>query len=154
MITRTYIVQMPVETPTAPLDILVVSAPGAPSAPALPGDGKYYEWRGRPLRIPVLAAGGAAGGFVPRCALGFIATISPIAAAVSAKLPGVQLSASLGSLASTDSGPSINIPTLADPGGKPAIRLVGDNTTAGLFYVVTLVCPEAKDEDRQGTTGP
>jgi hypothetical protein len=154
MITRTYVVQMPEESPTAPLDILVVNTPGSPDAPALPGDGKYYEWRGRPLRIPVLAAEGASAGFVPRTRLGFIATISPIAAAVSPSLPGVQLSESLASLASTDSGPSINIPTLSDPNGQPAIRLIGDASTAGLFFVVTLMCPEAKDEDRNGTAGP
>lgn len=151
MITRTYIVEMPSEVSTTPLDILVESAPGSPDAPALPGDGKYFEWRGRPLRIPELAAAGASGGFVPRLRLGFLVTITPIAAAIQTDLPGVQLSESLASLASTDSGPSINIPTLADPGGEAAIRLVGGTETSGLFYVVTLMCPEAKDEDRSNT---
>jgi len=151
MITRTYIVQMPLEGPTTPLDILVESAPGSQDDPVLPGDGKYYEWRGRPLRFPVLAAAGAAGGFVPRLRLGFLVTITPIAAAIQTDLPGVQLSESLAELASTDSGPSINIPTLADPSGEAAIRLIGGVATAGLFYVVTLMCPEAKDEDRSNT---
>ncbi len=151
MITRTYIVQMPSEGADTPLDILVTSAPGSQSAPALPGDGKYYECRGRPLRIPVLAAAGPDEGFVPRTRLGFVVSITPIAADIQTDLPGVQLSESLASLASTDSGPSINIPTLADPNGEPAIRLTGGDGTQGLFYVVTLMCPEAKDEDRSST---
>ncbi len=150
MITRTYVVQMPEESPTAPLDILVESAPGSPDAPIV-ADGIYYEWRGRPLRIPVLAAAGVSEGFVPRFRLGFTVTITPIAATVIADLPGVQLSESLASLASTDSGPSLNIPTLADPGGEAAIRLTGSADTSGLFYLVMLMCPEAKDEDRSNT---
>lgn len=151
MITRTYVVQMPDEGPTTPLDILVESDPGSPDAPVTAGDAAYYEWRGRPLRIPVLAADGVDEGFVPRLRLGFLVTITPIAAAIQTDLPGVQLSESLASLASTDGGPTINVPTLADPGGEAAIRLVGGAGTAGLFYVVTLMCPEAKDEDRSNT---
>jgi hypothetical protein len=60
----------------------------------------------------------------------------------------VQLSESLaGDLSSTDSGPSISIPLLSDPGGEPAIRLVGSADTAGLFYLVSLQCPEAKEDN-------
>jgi len=150
MITRTYIVQMPNDD--TPLDILVESAPGSPDAPELPaGGGKYYEWRGRPLRIPVLAADGADEGFVPRLRLGFIVTVTSISPFIQGDLPGLQLSESLASLASTDSGPSINIPTLADPGGEAAIRLVGGDGTQDLFFAVSLMCPEAKDEDRSNT---
>lgn len=146
MLTRTYIVKMPSEVPTAALDILVQSAPGSQDDPALPGDGAYYEWRGRPLRLETLVSAGAAGGFVPRLRLGLLVTITPIVAAVAADVPGVQLSASLASLASTDSGPSIAVPAFADPAGEPAIRLVGSSATSGLFYVVTLMCPEAHED--------
>lgn len=152
MITRTYVVQMPNDD--TPLDILVESAPGSQDAPVVISggdDGSYYEWRGRPLRFPVLAAAGASGGFVPRLRLGFTVTVTPISPFICDSLPGVQLSESLASLASTDSGPSINIPTLADPSGEAVIRLVGGDDTQALFFTVTLMCPEAKDEDRSNT---
>ncbi|MBV8721701.1 MAG: hypothetical protein JO277_06105 [Candidatus Eremiobacteraeota bacterium] len=154
MITRTYVVKMPTSSPTTPLDILVTNSPGTQAAPVVAGtDGAYYEWLGRPLRVPVLAAAGASGGFVPRLALGFLVSITRIAAAIVTDLPGVQLSQSLASLASTDGGPTISIPLLADPNGNPAIRLVGGANTAGDYFVVTLMCPEAKDVDRDSAAG-
>lgn len=155
MITRTYIVKMPTSSPTTPLDILVMNSPGTQAVPIVAGtDGAYYEWRGRPLRIPVLSGGAPptaaqiAAGFVPRLRLGFIVVVTPISAAIATDLPGVQLSSSLASLASTDAGPTLNIPAFADPGGNPSIRLIGGAGTAAKFFAVTLMCPEASDEDR------
>jgi hypothetical protein len=148
MLSRLYVVQMPEEVPTTPLDILVESAPGSKDAPALPGDGAYYEWRGRPLRLETLAADGVSGGFVPRLRLGFAVTITPYRQGVVTGVPGTQLSASLvGDVSTTDGGPSINVPALPDPNGEPAIRLSGDVTTAGAVYLVTLLCPEAKEDN-------
>jgi hypothetical protein len=155
MISRLYVVEMPTESPANPLDILVESLPGSKDAPALPGDGSYYEWRGRPLRVPVHSGGSPAtaaaiaAGFTPRLRLGFHVTITPYVGALAVDIPGVQLSVSLaGDLSSTDAGPSMPIPALADPAGEPVIRLTGGVTTAGLFYLVALMCPEGKDEDR------
>lgn len=160
MIHREYIVQMPAEPATTPLDIVVEGFPGTQDAPVntanspigwTGGDGSYYEWTGRPLRIPVTAAQGATAGFVPRLTLGFLVTITPIAAVLSVAVPGVQLSQSLASLASTDVGPTIAIPTLADPTYGPVIRLVGDTSSAGAFYVVGLQVMEPRDNDRSPT---
>ncbi len=155
MITRTYVVQMPgSETPTAPVDILVQSAPGTTNAPVISGGtGAYYEVRGRPLRIPVLAAQGQGAGFVPRLTLGLAVSLVPLSTAANGPdLPGVQLSASLASLASLDG--TIAIPAFADPGGQPAIRLTGSANTEGHFYLLTLQVPEGKDEDRAGQVSP
>lgn len=149
MLSRLYIVQMPGESPTTPLDILVQSNPGSPSAPVVTGEGKYYELRGRDLRLEALAADGAAGGFVPRLRLGFTVSVTPYSANESVAVPGVQLSESLvGDLSSTDSGPSINIPVLSDPNGEPVIRLVGSSDTNGLFYLVSLQANEAREDNR------
>lgn len=152
MNTRTYVVKMPTSVSTTPLDILVQNSPGTQAAPVVAGgDGAYYEMLGRPLRIPVLAAAGASAGFVPRLRLGFSLSIAPIKTAIVTDLPGVQLSASLASLSSTDSGPTISVPALADPAGGPAIRLIGGAGTAGGVFVVTLQVLEAKDVDRDST---
>jgi hypothetical protein len=160
MIHREYIVQMPNSVATVPLDIVVEGFPGSSDAPVNAanspvgwsgGDGAYYEWTGRPLRLPVKAADGSTGGFIPRLTLGFLVTITPIAAALSVAVPGVQLSQTLASLASTDTGPSMPIPTLADPTYGPVIRLVGDTSSAGAFYVVSLQVMEPKDNDRSPT---
>ena len=148
MITRTYLVLMPDETPTTAIDILVVSDPGTPDAPVLTaGDAEYFEWRGRPLRIPVLAVDGATEGFVPRLRLGFGVSIIPWSVGASAGLPSVQLSESLMGSVSLGSG----TPNLADPNDDPVIRLTGTVNTAGEYYIVTLMCPEAKDEDHSNT---
>ncbi len=138
------------------LDILVQD-PGSPSAPVLGGDtivnGAYYEWRGRPIRLETLAADGATGGFVPRTRLGLKFSIVEITSGTAGALPGVQLSASLASLASTDAGPTINIPAFADPSGEPVIRLRNSADSAEGFFMVSVEISEAKDEDRspQGT---
>jgi hypothetical protein len=154
MIVRTYVVKMPTEVSTTPLDILVQNSPGSQATPVVAGsDGAYYEVLARPFRIPVLAAAGQAGGFVPPLRLGFSIAITPLAAAISAAVPGAQLSASLASLASTDVGPSIPIPAFPDPAGGPSLRLTGGIATAGLFFVVSLFVAEAKDTDRSGTSG-
>lgn len=156
MISRTYVVQMPDgEGEASPLDILVLNDPGTVDDPALGASGgAYYELRGRPLRIPVLAAAGQANGFVPRLTLGFSIAVTPISTAAVAAFPGVQLSASLIDLASTDSGPTIAVPAFPDPAGQPAIRLTGSAGTAGLVFTVCLLVSEATDEDRSGTAKP
>jgi hypothetical protein len=155
MISRTYVVQMPEGSEFGnTLDILVRDDPGAPDAPVLGGanasSGAYYEWRGRPLRFETIAADGASGGFVPRLALGFSLSIVPVDDTSEAiTIPSVQLSESLvGTLASTDTGPTINIPSFADPNDLPAIQLVNSETSAGLFFLVSLQVMEQKDEDR------
>ena len=154
MIVRTFVVKMPTEVSTNPVDILVQNNPGSQSAPVVAGtDGAYYEVLGRPFRIPVLAAAGQAGGFVSPLRLGFSIAIAPLGSAIVTDLPGVQLSASLASLASTDSGPSMAIPAFADPAGGPSLRLTGGIATAGLFFLVALFVAEAKDTDRSGTSG-
>lgn len=159
MISRTYVVKMPSTPDTAaPVDILVQNQPGTQAAPVVTaGDAAYYELRGRPLRIPVESGGAPptaaqiAAGFVPRFRLGVALSITPIRNAIAGVSPGVQLSSTLASLASTNVGPSINVPALADPAGGPSIRLIGGAATSGLFFLVSLQVPEAKDEDREGT---
>ena len=154
MIVRTYVVQMPTEVSTVPLDILVQNNPGSQSAPVVAGgDGAYYEVLNRPFRIPVLASAGQAGGFVPPTRLGFSIAITPCSTGISAAVPGAQLSASLASLASTDTGPTIAIPAFADPAGGPSLRLTGGIATAGLFFMVSMFVAEAKDTDWSGTSG-
>jgi hypothetical protein len=147
MISRTYLVLMPDETPTTPLDILVESDPGTPDAPVIVGDAAYFEWRGRPLRIPVLAVDGTDEGFVPRLRLGFSLSILPWSNSASAGLPSVQPSESLLGTVTVGSG----TPNLADPNDEAVIRLIGTADTAGQYYIVSLMCPEAKDEDRSNT---
>lgn len=151
MIVRTYVVLMPDEVSTTPLDILIQNAPGTQAAPTVVGDAAYYEVLGRPFRIPQLAAAGANGGFVPPLRLGFSVGITKISSADVVELPGVQLSASLASLSSTDVGPSISVPAFPDPAGGPSIRLTGAPGTAGAIFIVSLFVAEAKDVDRSGT---
>lgn len=149
MINRQYIVKMPTSVATNPIDILIQNNPGTQAAPVVAGtDGAYYEWRGRPLRIP--NPSGTAG-FVPRFRLGFIIGLVRISTAIVTDLPGVQLSASLASLSSTDAGPTISVPAFADPAGGPAIRLIGGTNTAGGVFVLTLLVAQAKDDDRNPT---
>lgn len=153
MISRTYIVEMPADSAVLnPMDILVTNDPGTQGAPVLSASGgAYYEVLGRSLRVPVLAAQGQSQGFVPRLRLGYSLSIVPISPSNGAVLPGVKLSASLASLASTDGGLRINVPAFPDPSGMPSIRLTGSADTDGAQYIVSLLCVEAKDVDREGT---
>lgn len=140
------------EGPPPALDILVQNDPGTQADPVLvAGGGAYYETRGRPVRIPVLAAQGQSAGFVPRTRLGISLSIVSISSASSIPVPGTQLSASLASLSSTDAGPTISVPTFADPSGQPAIRLQADADNEGEIFLVSLEIMEAKDEDRDPT---
>ena len=146
---------MPTSSPTTAVDILVQNNPGSQSAPVVVAtDGAYYEWRGRPLSVPNPSGGVTPTGqstYVQRFRLGFLFGIARIASAIVTDLPGVQFSASLAKLASTDAGPTISVPAFADPAGGPAIRLTGGAGTAGGIFIVTLSIPEAKDEDRDPT---
>jgi hypothetical protein len=164
MINRTYIVLMPTSAPTTPLDLFVQSAPVVTAAGTIPmgnqanpvkvADAAWYEWRGRTLRFEQLkltATGAANANFSPAARLGFAVSVTPIAAAsATTDVPPVaQLSASFGSLASTDAGPTINIPALADNvSSGPMIRLIGSASTAGKFFVVNLFVMEDKDDSR------
>jgi hypothetical protein len=149
VISRTYIVKMPNEVSTNPIDILVQNNPGEQDAPVVAGgDGAYYEWRGLPLRLPNPAGDNS---FVPRLRLGFEIVVTPISTTISTDTPGVQLSASLASLSSTDGGPTISVPAFADPVAGAAIRLTGGAGTAGKVFAVTLKVAEQRDEDRSPT---
>jgi hypothetical protein len=151
MIVRTYVVKMPTSSPAVPLDILVTNAPGSQAAPTVVADAAYYEVLNRPFRTPVLAAAGQAAGFVPWTRLGFSIAVTPLKAGVVTTLPGAQLSASLAALSSTDAGPSISVPTFADPAGGPSLRLTGSAGTAGGLFMVSMFVAEAKDTDQSGT---
>lgn len=156
MISRLYIVKMPTEVSTNPVDILVETNPGSQGAPVVSGsDGAYYEWRGRPLSLPNPASDPTT--FIPRFRLGFEVSVTPYGTAMSEAVPSVQLSASLASVSSTDVGPTISVPAFPDPAGGAAIRLIGGVdggtgvTTAGRVFMVSVQIPEAKDEDRNPT---
>jgi hypothetical protein len=149
VISRTYIVKMPTATSTNPIDILVQTNPGSQAAPVVSGtDGAYYEWRGRPLVLPNPSG---TPGFVPRFRLGFIVAVTPYSNAISPDVPGVQLSASLASVSSTDAGPTISVPAFADPAGGASIRLIGGAGTAGKVFMVCLQVSQQKDDDRSPT---
>lgn len=148
---RTYVVKMPNETPTTALDILVLEDPGSPDAPVTAGgDGAYFEWLGRPVRFETQTGDN---GFVPRLTPGFGVGVVPINTAGQVDMPGVQLSASLASLASTD-GSTVPVPALADGASGPMIRLVGTTNTAGKFFLVTLLSEDFSTHGRsaQGST--
>ena len=146
---RTYVVKMPTASPTGALDILVSTDPGEQSAPVTAStDGAYYEVLGRPVRFETESGDT---GFVPRLYAGFAVTITPIQASGQITLPGVQLSASLASLASTDSSPDIAVPALADGAGGPMIRLIGTADTAGDFFLVSLFIEDFATHDRNVT---
>jgi hypothetical protein len=150
VISRQYVVLMPNEESTTPIDILVQNNPGSQAAPVVAGgDGAYYEWRGRPLRIPNPST--VAASYVQRFRLGFLVGLLRINNSIVTDLPGVQFSASLAKLSSTDAGPTISVPAFADPAGGPSIRLIGGAGTAGGIFVLTLSLPEPKDEDRDPT---
>ena len=154
MISRTYICRMPNST-GVPLDIAVQNAPGARNAPVGTGgaaasaaNGAYYELRNRVIRFPVLAAAGAAGGFVARARLGWRLSLYRYGATT--LVPGVLLSASIiNSLSSTEGGGPIIAPAaLADPGYGPTIRLINDDTLIQGIVIVHFGIFENKDEDR------
>lgn len=153
MISRLYVVKMPTEVSTNPVDILVETNPGSQDAPVTAGtDGAYYEWRGRPISLPNPASDPTT--FIPRFRLGFAVNVMPYGNLLSLAMPSVQLSESLASVSSTDAGPTISVPAFPDPVGGAAIRLIGGVngvTTAGLVYLVSVQIPEAKDEDRNPT---
>lgn len=144
MQSRQYVVKMPTAGGgTTALDILVLSDPGSKDAPVTAGtDGAYYEWLGRPVRFETESGDD---GFTPRLNLGPMVFITPIQASGQISMPGVQLSASLASLASTDSSPDVNVPALADGVNGPMIRLIGTADTAGDFFLVTLLIPTFAD---------
>ena len=164
MINRTYIVLMPTEVSTTPVDIFVQSAPVVTASGTIPignqanpvkvGDAAWYEWRGRTLRfeqLKLLATGAANPAWSPAARLGFNISVTPIsnASATTDVAPVAQLSASFGALASTDAGPTIAIPALADNvTNGPMIRLIGSASTAGKFFVVNLLVMEDKDDSR------
>lgn len=148
MISRTYIVKMPTSASTTPVDIFVQNNPGTQAAPVIQADAAYYEWRGLPLALPNPSG---STGFVPRFRLGFTLAVAPYGTAISTDTPATQLSASLASLSSTDSGPTISVPAFPDPTGGASIRLIGGAGTAGKVFMVSLKVNETKDEDRNPT---
>ena len=156
MINRTYIVKMPTSSPTANFDIFVQSNPGSQSVPVKPAfDSAYYEIGGRTLRfeqLALLSTGAANPAFSPLGRLGIQVSITQILGAVAGVAPGMQLSASFGALASTDGGPTVNIPALPDDvSNGPMIRLVGSSATAGHYFMVNLLIAEDKDENRSSS---
>lgn len=154
MINRQYVVKMPTSSPAAPLYILVQDDPGTQDDPVVAGtDGAYYELRGRPIRFETVSGDT---GFVPRMALGFHVDLTPMSCTFPIVWPEVQFSASLiQNLSSTDSGPTIQVPTFADAtAGGPAILVQGNTGTEGNIFLLTLSIAEAKDEDRQATASP
>lgn len=107
----------------------------APPAGWNGADGRYFEWRGRALRLESLFGGS---NFVPRLRLSF--GISVIGN--SEVLPIIKPSASLvGTLPAAFAGL-----TLADPAYGPVLRLTNTVNTASNLYVVSFQLSEVKDE--------
>lgn len=163
MIHRTYFVQMPSDAGNMPnLDILLRGPVGSESAPvrltpaggtAPPAgwgvftnansDGQFFEWRSRPIRFETEAGDT---GFVPRARLGWSVVASPTDEndAGCLSTPIYILSQSLvGTLASPWDAVQI-----ADPTYGPVLRLLNTPDLQGGIFVVNLILPEAKDEDR------
>lgn len=147
MIARSYYVVMPTaEGGNVALDIVLEAFPGSQSDPIDSGNspggwnggnGSYYEIRSRPVRFPTTTGDD---GFVPRLALGWTFSITPLDT-VQQTVPGVQFSESLQA--------SLNATPLADPSYGPVMRLGGAaGTIGGLAYLVQLQIMQAKDEDR------
>lgn len=162
MIHRTYIVKMPNETPTTPLDIVVEAYPGSQAAPislaASPvtapvgwsgDDGAYYERTARPLHLPNKLSLGASQ-FIPAFLLGWSLTMYRINTAVVTDLPAVRLSQSLVNDLSSGDGLIVSAP-LTDPSYGPVIRLTGGANTASAIFVVHLQVMQARDNDRLST---
>lgn len=167
MIIRTYVVQMPAGSGSnQPVDIIVEGYPGtqddpisiangtAPSGWNANGNAAYYELLGRPLRLPNALDNGASQ-YVPRFHLGWNLTVTLMSnsAVPVPPPPSVQYSASLiQNLTSGDAGPSVTVPTFADPTYGPSIRLTnGSGGDGGQVYLVTLMVVEPKDIDRTPT---
>ena len=113
--------------------------------------GVLYEWGGRSIRFEqrkLLSTGAANPSWSPLVRLGFWLSVTAFGnAAAAADVPDAQLSASFGAFASTDAGPSMNIPSVADNvSGGALIRLIGTASTADKFYLVNLMIAEDKDE--------
>jgi hypothetical protein len=149
MLHRTYLVRMPSQGTL--LDIVVEGPVGSPSAPVgvgagftapppgwIGGDGVYFEWRGRPLRLPVRFG---SNGFVPRLRLGWRLSIQLLSAI---EEPRVTMSQTL---IGTLLAPFAAF-TLADPAYGPVIRLANPNEEASVFFVHFGVS-EDKDGDRE-----
>jgi len=171
MINRTYVVKPP--TGASPfVDICVASPTGSQVLPvcnpafyaaantpppagwaAVNGDAAYYEIRSRVVRLEHLASAGAAGGFAPRCRLGYTLSIYPVAGYDVFQMPSVILSASLYGTLGGDANipvPAIPLNQLADPAYGPVIRIYGpdrQSIAAEAVYMVHFSIFERKDED-------
>jgi hypothetical protein len=142
------IVQGPVGSAAAPVQV----APPGPTVTVAPpgwvgGDGQFFEWRGRPIRIPILAGNT---GFVPRLRLGWKTAVycaDPGDGEGCFAIPCVLYSQSLiGTL-----NPPFNVAQIADPSYGPVIRLTNSGDVQGGIFVVHLNIYAAQDEDRAET---
>lgn len=188
MINRTYVVKVPTARqgpPPPSLDICVNWPTGSAAAPvcdpatyplafttppagwvAANGTGAYYEIRGRTIPLERLAAVGAAGGFTPRCNLGYLLSIYPAMAydvenaadpTITYNMPNVLLSASLRAALGGDANAPAAIPqvALADPAYGPVIRIYqADAAMYMVTYMVHFSIFERQDEDFSATGGP
>ena len=149
MISRTYVVLMPSgEAASTPVNIFLQDDPGTIDAPVSQGSAAYFEVRGRPVRFETVFADGVANGFVPRLALGYSLSVTPLVSAatpIAASVPAVALSQSL-----VPDQSILTVPVLADPSGMPAIQLQGSSDTQSHVVLVSLQIMEAKDDDRTG----
>lgn len=159
---RTYFVRMPTVAATMPfLDILVQGPVGSAAAPvgagtappagwqvfgAVTGNGQFFEWRSKTLRLEQLALlpnGQPNPAFVPRLRLGWQIGLERLDAECNA-LPRVIYSQSLlGALpAAYSSG------VIPDPTYGPVIRLVNNSEIEGAVLVAHLAVAEQRDETR------
>lgn len=166
MIFRTYFVVMPTNSGTMPnLDIPLRGPMGTLALPlsianangptgwqvfgAVNGDGSVGEVLGRAVPIAVLAAAGAAAGFVPRFRRGwqFSALAANSASDGCIVPPTVVYSATLlGTVAAPFASAQI-----ADPAYGPVIRLLNAPDIAGQTFICHLGVAQARDDDRQST---
>lgn len=168
MINRSYLVVMPTNPSSmTSLDILLRGPVGTVAAPvriaaggttpptnwqvfgAVNGDGQFCEWRGRPVPFSTLAADLAAGGFVPRLALGWRLDVHAVDSASDGCVvpPTLLLSASL---IGTMVAPFLAM-NLTDPAYGPVIRLLNSADVAGRTFVVNLGIAQQRDADRSAT---
>jgi hypothetical protein len=169
---RTYIVKMPgSQDAITYVDITVMGPVGTQAAPVSSAVGgtpppvgwnggasaaAFYEWRGRPLRIPVLAAptslatpSGVNSGFVPRLRLGWRLALQELApSGISADFPAIVPSVSLGSFAGGPAGAIIPVTPLLDPTYGPVLRVFSSVALANKVYAIHFSVFEQKDEDR------
>lgn len=166
MIFRTYFVLMPSNPASMPnLDIVLRGPMGTLGTPmsianangpagwqvfgAVNGDGQVGEVLGREVPIAVLAAAGAAGGFVPRLRRGwqFSALAANSASDGCIVPPTVVYSATLlGTVAAPFAGVQI-----ADPAYGPVIRLINAADIAGQVFICHLGVAQPRDDDRSHT---